>query len=71
MKENGSNTMTPFDKYMAEAKEIRAKYKELIDKDPAHKDILTKEMQDILAKRLDECEKEEQDIFKKKDNYAI
>lgn len=51
--------MSPFEQYLSEAKEIRAQYNALIEQNPAQKDQLLSEMNSLLAKKLDECEKKE------------
>lgn len=51
--------MTPFEKYMEESKQIREKYNILMLANPERKPELLIEMQNLLASKLDECEKQE------------
>ena len=51
--------MTPFNEYLEEAKRIRAEYKILINQNPAQKDQLLSEMNGLISKKLDECERKE------------
>jgi len=63
----GYSGMSPFDKYLLEAHNIRNQYNALIAANPSQKDQLLSEMNSILSKKLDECEIEEQNAFKVKD----
>lgn len=56
--------MSPFQEYLAKAKEVREDYSNLIANNPEQKDQLEKEMKDLLAKLLDECEKKELEATK-------
>lgn len=51
--------MTPFNEYLAKAKELRAEYAALIANNPVQKDELEKELKEVLAKILDEAEAKE------------
>ena len=51
--------MTPFEEYLAKAKEARAEYANRIASNPAQKDILEKELKELLTKWLDEAEAKE------------
>jgi len=51
--------MTPFEEYLTKAKEARAEYANRIANNPAQKDILEKELKELLAKWLDEAEAKE------------
>lgn len=56
--------MAPFQEYLMKAKEVRENYSNLIANNPAQKDALEKEMKEVLAKLLDECEKKELEATK-------
>lgn len=51
--------MTPFEEYLAKAKEARAEYANRIANNPDQKDALEKELKELLAKWLDEAEAKE------------
>lgn len=51
--------MTPFNEYLEKSKVLRVEYKEKIEKNPAQKEELEKELKDILAKLIDEAEAKE------------
>ena len=51
--------MTPFNEYLERSKELRAEYAAKIEQNPAQKEVLEKELKDILAKLLDEAEAKE------------
>jgi hypothetical protein len=56
--------MSPFQEYLNKAKEVRENYSNLIANNPEQKDALEKELKEVLAKLLDECEKKELEATK-------
>lgn len=56
-----------FNEFLEESKRIRLKYKIWIERHPDKKDSLLKEMNDTLAKLLDEFENKEKQSFYVKD----
>lgn len=61
--------MTPFNEYLEKSKVLRAEYKEKIEKNPAQKEELEKELKDILAKLIDEAEAKEIERSKHLQNW--
>lgn len=51
--------MTPFEEYLAKAKEAREEYAKRIADNPAQKDTLEKELKELLSKLIDEAEAKE------------
>ena len=51
--------MTPFNEYLEKSKALKAEYTAKIEQNPAQKEVLEKELKDILAKLLDEAEAKE------------
>lgn len=51
--------MTPFNEYLEKSKALRAEYATKIEQNPAQKEVLEKELKDVLAKLLDEAEAKE------------
>lgn len=56
--------MSPFQEYLNKAKEAREDYSNRIANNPEQKDALEKELKELLAKLLDECEKKELEATK-------
>ena len=56
--------MAPFQEYLMKAKEAREDYSNRIANNPAQKDALEKELKEVLAKLLDDCEKKELEATK-------
>ncbi|MCR5610057.1 MAG: hypothetical protein K6G26_13445 [Lachnospiraceae bacterium] len=57
--------MSPFQEYLNKAKEVREDYAIQIANNPEQKDALEKELKELLAKLLDECEKKELEAIKR------
>lgn len=51
--------MTPFEEYLAKAKEAREDYSKRIANNPEQKDALEKELKELLSKLIDEAEAKE------------
>ena len=51
--------MTPFEEYLAKAKEAREDYSKRIVNNPEQKDTLKKELKELLSKLIDEAEAKE------------
>lgn len=56
--------MSPFQEYLNKAKEAREDYSNRIANNPEQKDALEKELKEVLAKLLDDCEKKELEATK-------
>lgn len=56
--------MSPFQEYLNKAKEAREDYSNRIANNPEQKDALEKELKELLAKLLDDCEKKELEATK-------
>ena len=56
--------MPPFQEYLIKAKEAREDYSNRIANNPEQKDALEKELKELLAKLLDDCEKKELEAAK-------
>lgn len=56
--------MSPFQEFQLKAKEAREDYSNRIANNPEQKDALEKELKEVLAKLLDDCEKKELEATK-------
>ena len=56
--------MSPFQEFQLKAKEAREDYSNRIVNNPEQKDALEKELKEVLAKLLDDCEKKEVEATK-------
>lgn len=56
--------MSPFQEFQLKAKEVREDYSNRIANNPEQKDALEKELKEVLARLLDDCEKKELEATK-------